>query len=413
MQLTESVPNSAQPSRFLDRTGLCSINESLEHIPVCRPLDHTMSLALDQYVCQKLPTRDLLEAIALGCPIELHGLPPGHLEAAPEEFGISHYSRIPWEYASTVKEFNNIRPVFFRVQRDQDPAIFVVVPFGQDYVRHYATLIRHFISMNTAHYHGHISVTRYPRIETDMADITGLNGLVIRSGETIVLGYASELQDALRCRYGEPESFHRNRYYTSQRHRIGKRIVNFLGVKYSYWGSIAKNLVTRICELGGKEVIYSAKLGTLGSQDEIYDRVFSPSSYYIFDHFLLKNSIQDLRNPFLAHFPALDSGPHASVPTVLEETFVQRSILEKYRIQTIDNEIAQMADAITRYNRANDARVVFFALHFATDYLRRNHEKLGDITHDLSRNRTGVATRQKQVVIEKIATLLGDFLEAT
>ena len=392
---------------------LFSTNESLDNIPVCRSLDHTMSIALDQYVCQKLPIQELLEATALGIPIELHGLTPGYLENAPREFCISSFSRIPWEYVSTVKESNNIRPTFYKVMRESEQSIFVIVPFGQDYIRHYATLIRHFISMNTVNHQDHISVTRYPRIEVEMADITGLNSLVVQGGDIVVIGHVSELRDFFRKRYESTERFFRNSYYTSQRIRCDKNMVNFLGVKYSYWGSISKGLVNRLCELGASQIIYSAKLGTLGSENEIYNRIFSPSSYFVFDHLLLKMAIKDFHNPFLDHFNEYDSGAHASVPTVLEETFAQREYLEKFKIQTIDNEISQMAEAIVQYNNMNGTFIPFFALHFATDFLRRNNEKLAWVSHDLSRNRTEEATQKKQLVLGKIATLLADYLEAT
>jgi len=349
----------------------------------------------------------------MGLPIEIHGLLPGYLENASEEFGISCFSKVSWEYISTVKEFNNIRPLFYKTTRESEQSIFVVVPFGQDYIRHYATLIRHFISMNTTNYKDRISVTRYPQIEVSMSDITSLDGLIVQGGDTVVLGYASELRDFFRQRYGGPESFFRNPYYTSQRFKLGKRVINFLGVKYSYWGSISKGLVNRLCELGAREIIYSAKLGTLGSESEVYDRIFSPSSYFLFDHTLLKWSNKELCNPFLAYFPDYDSENHASVPTVLEETFVQRRCLEKFNIRTIDNEISQMAETTVNYNKINGSNITFFALHFATDYLRKNQEKLATTSHDLSRNRTAEAAHHKEAMLGEIATLLGTYLEAT
>jgi hypothetical protein len=118
-------------------------------------------------------------------------------------------------------------------------------------------------------------------------------------------------------------------------------------------------------------------------------------------------------NPLLARFPDLDSAAHVSVPTVIEEDYLQRNAAAAIAAASIDNEIAHMAAAIARHGRAGDREVGFSAVHFATDYVRKFDERNLNVPLNLSNNRTHVALEKKRAVIRRICReYLGPYLRA-
>ncbi len=91
----------------------------------------------------------------------------------------------------------------------------------------------------------------------------------------MVIGYVEEILENFKTSY-EIITENYNRFYGSKRVRLKNgKIVNFLGIKYSYWGNISKKVVEKIISLGGKEIIYAAKLGSLTSHLHLYKKKFS------------------------------------------------------------------------------------------------------------------------------------------
>src|SRR3989344_4553422 len=86
-------------------------------------------------------------------------------------------------------------------------------------------------------------------------------------------------------------------------------------------------------------------------------------------------TIDTLQHPIHDLFPEINSGYHVSVPTVLEEDYLQRKITVELGITSIDNEISQIAFAVSRFNKEYNKNPRFFALHFATDYLRSDKKR--------------------------------------
>lgn len=98
------------------------------------------------------------------------------------------------------------------------------------------------------------------------------------------------------------------------------------------------------------EIIYFGKLGTLTAPSDIYEKIFTPSQFLMYNcltklgpTITLKNSMAQFNDNGLV-------GVHASVPTIMEETFMQRQYLERSGVESIDNEIAFIAREIHRFN---------------------------------------------------------------
>jgi hypothetical protein len=121
--------------------------------------------------------------------------------------------------------------------------------------------------------------------------------------------------------------------------------------------------------------------------------------------------INDLKNSLLEFKPELTTGSHVSVPTVLEEDYQQRSITSQLHINSIDNEISQIAFAIRKHNQEQGTGISFSAVHFATDYVRQLEKVELETPFDLSNNRSKDAREGKTKMIRKISLELLHYLK--
>lgn len=375
-------------------------------LPETRPLDHTMSWALDDYVRQKLPMDVLADVLGNGGSVEVHQIFPSHFQEQASRIGLEKCVEITTGKKPGSKRWNYHRPGFFMAQRDGRPTLSVAVIPGRDYFFHYASLARHATHLLTAEADDRLTLYRYPLAEAGFLEWTGLDDALVQSDDRVILGYVDELSELLT---EAPEATligeTRNDFYGSRRFRLPDgSILNLLGVTLSYWGSLGANVARHICQLGAKEIIYTAKLGCLTSFADIYKRIFVPSQFVILHHDQLVEVVRPVPNGILARWPHLATGVHVSVPTVLEEDYRQREEATRHAANSIDNEIAQMANDVSIFNAIQEADVKFTALHFATDYIRQKHEKTLTTEFDLSNDKTDFARAQKRAMIGKIAT---------
>ncbi|NOV01915.1 hypothetical protein [Paenibacillus planticolens] len=377
----------------------------------CRPLDHTMSFSVDEYVIQKLPTSYMDQALADGFLVEVHGIHWKHFEVIYGILGYSNISKIDFEHNLSTKQFNYERPKYYYAERYDKKVLLLCVAPGQDYLVHYSNLIKHFIKLRTTK-PDILKVFWYPLAEQSLPFWTGINNELIMPGDRIILGYVGEfnklLDEELSCLL---ISRYENSYFCISRYKLNDSFVCLLGVKFSFWGCISAKLVSHLCQLGCSEIIYAAKLGALSSTEDLYNKVFSPTKYLILRHNQILGEICDVKNPIADLFPEINTGWHVSVPTVLEENYQQREIINRYHALSIDNEISQMALAISNYNKEKLKAVTFVPLHFATDYVRDIPERLHNVLFDLSNNRSFQAIEAKNLVLDKLFTYLLAYLK--
>lgn len=226
---------------------------------------------------------------------------------------------------------------------------------------------------------------------------------MIQPGDRVVLGYIAIFRQLISSYGPVCVSVKNSDFYTSYRYVLPNgTILNLLGVKYCFWGSLSEHLVERICSLGAAEVIYSAKLGALTSPADLYTRAFCPSSFANLEHDKVVRLTEGVPNGLLRKHPTLDSGLHVSVPTVLEEDYLQRSLTIQLGATSIDNEIAYMAAAVAMSSARSGREILFSALHFATDYLRTESECGKSVAFDLSNNQEEPARKRRDAFIARI-----------
>jgi hypothetical protein len=382
----------------------------LDVIPQTRPLDHTMYEALDAYVAGKVPETDINQVLADGGGVYVLGVFPADAESVLAHYGFADLRPLRWDYAVTTKSWNWIRPTFYvgTVKKSRERVVVCCVVPGIDYLLHYASMLRHYVATRTVR--PAVRAARFPTAEARIELWSGMPDDLIRAGDRVVLGYVDELAELLQVEPANPrmdsEHFGVARVDPGQ----GLPAVAFVGVAFSFWGSISREVAVRLCAQGASEIIYAAKLGALSSPDDLYERIFVPDEFTRLEGAAIRELVSPTPpNGLLALYPDMSSGGHVSIPTVLEEDYGQRSLAATLRAQSIDNEIAHMAGAVSQHNVRTNSTVRFTAIHFATDYLRAKEESMLRTTHDLAIDKAD-AREARSRILARIAIVLGPYL---
>lgn len=379
--------------------------DSWHGLPYTRPLDHTMAWALDDYARQKVPFEVLADTIAKDGAVEIHQILPAHFQDRAEALGFSECVEVPFKKKPAEKRWNYGRPGFFSVRRDGCPRLCVAVIPGRDYFFHYASIVRHATRLLTTDAEQRVILFRYPIAETFFFGWAGLGAAFVSPGDRVVLGYVNEIEELLSgVADVKALGSHRNEYFGSTRYRLPDgTVLNLIGVTLSYWGSLGGDVVRRICRLGASEIIYIAKLGCLTGFEDVYSKIFVPDQFAVLHHSEVIEVVSGLPNGILAAKPELATGLHVSVPTVLEEDYLQRATAEHLHASSIDNEISQMAVNVALHNNVHADAVRFSATHFATDYIRGPKQRTLRTDFDLSNDKTEAARHHKRGMIQRIA----------
>ncbi|MBN9344434.1 MAG: hypothetical protein BGO76_09020 [Caedibacter sp. 38-128] len=351
---------------------------SVDYFPAFRMLDHTMCFSLDKYAEQKLPLHLFQKALIHEWKIEIHGIYPLLFSENAGKLGFDVIEQISFQHNKKEKRFNYIRPQFFIGYKKNKPnTLIIAVTPGEDYIYHYASMVRHYLSKLTKNAEDLFEIHRYPDLEDKLADWTNLDNKFVHSHDIVILGSVEKIEQFLLNKHkAKLLSKEKSDYYESTRYQLSNgKVVNFLGVKYSYWGCMSGKIVKKLCELGAQEIIYSAKLGSMTKPEDLYQKIYAPTKYLTMKFHSVIRFIVNVPNKFVEKFPQLNSEWHVSIPTVLEEDFEQRRVATQVGAQSIDNEISRMAAAIEDYNLQQNTKIPFCAIHFATDYVRKKGEK--------------------------------------
>lgn len=385
---------------------------SIGHIPFRVPNEHTMFEALDLYVEQKLPIKEIFEVAKNNGSLEVHGIYPNHFDLVFGENGQSSgtdWTEIDFYHKPTTRKYNSVRPRFFH-STNYSRFISCVAP-GSDYIQHYGTMIRHLCRRNQIEIEPKLYY--YPIAFETLPDWTQLDRGFIWPQDCVVIGYAEEIHRlVIKAIDVTPLSSASNPYFESRRYRLPSgTALNILGVNFSFWGNLSQILGQGICQNQPEEIIYVGKLGSMTHPDSLYKDAFVPSMYSTLHHANVVDTVTDVENGLLQAFPELDTGLHVSVPTVLEEDFLQRAVASDLGARSIDNEISQLARSISDHNQSSNAKIRFSAFHFATDYVRTAAESALETAHDLSNNRADDAMAKKEFILRHLSSHLIRYLE--
>lgn len=355
----------------------------------------------------------------LKIPLELHAAPFQFLQKHHSAFGFDWVERLVWRTHGLHKLYNFLRPELLLAQESDSQrlvAILTIMP-GEDYIRHYASILevaQHdgAIPAND----GPIRCVLYPHLTQSMMTWTGLTELSasIEPGDIVVLGFVAELLPRFASLVPTSRVIwvQDSQYYGLVRLELRPGLVfNLVGAKYSYWGNLGGRIVTELAARRPRAICYIAKQGTVLSPDDIHYRIYSPTRYCVFDKGQACWRGDDHPalpiNPLSSRFPTFDRGLHVSTPTIVEQDVGLRAQLAAHGAASIDNELAQMARALTDVHEENPSmsRIQLLPIMFITDYLRRPEELGMSVPFDLtSRNQT--VQRNKELFLARAAHLV-------
>lgn len=371
-----------------------------------------MGFELDAYVDQRLPSRAMSRLLGDVDEVHVHGVSPSHFPRVAKVLGYRCVDALP-EHGHRGKAANGGRPRVFTVDgRSGSRCLCLAVMPGRDYVVHYASLLLHYLQRRRAdHAIRSVAVWRYPTAEDTITQWSGLRTLLADlRGHTVIVGKTDLLQAhlCLSRHHGRPR---RATYYSIQRYSTPARHpMSLLATHYSHWGEMSGPLTRAVCEAGAREIVYVGKLGTFTSPQDLYSRVFVPSSYALMREQNVVEPPFAVPNHLLEAVPTLDTGLHVSVPTVVEETCRQRQVARTIGASTIDNEVAHMALAVHRWNQEQGTDTAFSALHYASDYLRGPDETHRHVPLSLATGRTVAARSARDVISRFLAMYLETYL---
>jgi hypothetical protein len=372
---------------------------------------HTMNSVWREYLEKKTPPKFWEEIKDENTTVEVHSVHAGHFEKHKELFGISHFEFIPFTSTRPGKKYNTIRPKFYKCwDKYNRKKIVVCVTPGYDYWLNSCTNIKSYL----CDYFGNefvkpkLSFFHYPEAENSLFYWSNLDSNFIKKNDIVLIGYVSELEEKIfKNNFEKIGTLIENDFYGSVRYKTPNGIVNLLGVKYSFWGNTSARLSKKICELGASELIYVGKLGTLTSPQEIYTKIYCPIKYSVMwgeNHIIDLESIPNPYYEFNSKNENILFDHHFSVPTMGEESFTQRQLIEKRLGKTIDNEISQIAFAIEPF------KIPYFSLHFATDYLFKQSESEDTNVQNLVKAMQEEAKMKKEKMLNEISPLLYQYL---
>ncbi|WP_218920595.1 hypothetical protein [Lentzea guizhouensis] len=284
-------------------------------------------------------------------------------------------------HEKTGKLFNFERPTADVQGRD-----LIVKAFpGADYVHHYALIIATYLSMTGKPAD---TVTYELPDPTLSRDAVGKLDLEL-DGDLVIVGWGL-------AHLVPPDGvWNHGHGYAWQHTEIHGRRVVYLGFLHSIWGDVAGRVVTRLAELGAREVVYVGKVGALNPDIEPNTRLATGNTSLVGGGFV---TWPDFFSDFATAQAGVHTGVHVTSPSILLEN--RDWLTEHAEHAFVDPEIGPMGVA------ARDAGIEFGYLHVISNNLARHYPA------DLSNERHSDVVRRRTVLIRQIQDIIANRLAA-
>jgi len=273
------------------------------------------------------------------------------------------------------KLFNFERPTALADGRD---LIIKAFP-GADYVHHYALIIATYLAMT-----GKAADTVTYELPDPAASREAVTQLALDlDGDLVIVGWGL-------AHLAPPDgTWIYGHGYAWQRAEIHGRRVVYLGFLHSIWGDVAGQVVTRLAELGARDVVYVGKVGALNPDIEPNARLATGNTSLV-DGSLV--TWADFFGDFATAQPGVHTGIHVTSPSILLEN--RDWLTEHAKHAFVDPEIGPMGAA------ARDAGIDFGYLHVISNNLARHYPA------DLSNERHSDVVRRRTVLIRQIQDII-------
>ncbi|GGN24104.1 hypothetical protein GCM10011609_77390 [Lentzea pudingi] len=256
---------------------------------------------------------------------------------------------------------------------------------GNDYVHHYALIIATYLAMTNKP----ADIVRYelpdPVVCRAAVELLDLD----MDGDLVIVGWGlAHLAPAADAWIYGPG-------YAWQQARLHGRRVIYLGFLHSIWGDVAGRVVTRLAELGARDVVYVGKVGALQPGVEPNTRLATGNTSLLGGTTV---TWHDFFGDFATAQPGVHTGLHVTSPSILLEN--QGWLTEHAEHAFVDPEIGPMGAA------AHHAGIGFGYLHVISNNLARHYPA------DLSNERGRDVVHRRSILVEQIRNIIGNRMAA-
>jgi len=256
---------------------------------------------------------------------------------------------------------------------------------GGDYVHHYALIIATYLSMTGKA--ADIVSHELPDAAASRAAVWQLD--LDLDGDLVIVGWGlGHLAPAGGTWIPGPG-------YAWQRTHLHGHAVVYLGFLHSIWGDVAGRVVTRLAELGARDVVYVGKVGALNPEIEPNTLLATGNTSLVGD---TPVTWHDFFGDVATTQPGVHTGIHVTSPSILLEN--RDWLAEHTGHAFVDPEIGPMGDA------ARHAGIGFGYLHVISNNLARHYPAdLSNERHrDVIARRTVLIGRIRDIIATRLAT---------
>jgi hypothetical protein len=338
------------------------------------------------------------------CNIRVFGAWRSDVEflASKFEFEIIESGRL---FKREAKVYNRHRNQFFKVQKiggdKREFEIWVFVFPSKEYVDQVAELLAAIVQEMNRHEPRRKCITQvyvehFDDLESGLCEWTGFNEAMIGfvwHGDVVTFGniddFGKGLVEGGFSQVGKMHSYGLSkmfgvRIFHSNNNRA--RLVQ-IGFVECFWGSAISHYVTSLMKLGARHLLYGSKAATMDNVDAIH-QVRSPNGFSLVESY--DRNIAPATFELTAKLEALckiygitSTGISVTVPTVMSESAALAKLLSTKGSVNMDCENGHIAKAVKSFNDSNGfdgtndgRRARFVAVHFVTDYIYQQNEKV-------------------------------------
>lgn len=347
------------------------------------------------------------------------------------------------------KLFNNRRQLFGFVDTNRDgkaDELWVLVFPSPEYVDQIGELLNSiledFKKSRKAEKPGScVYVSHFHELEKNMPQWTGFNDVIgkyVTHGDVCLIGNIEWILKGLqdysflnwtnlddkKAVHGlfEMEGLNNMFGFHIATHKYSCSRIVMIGMKESFWGSGCSLLVKSMLGAGAKHILYGSKAASIVDHEQVH-QTYTPNRFSIVDkngkYKELKLDMEDMSE--LGYNLGISPvGLSVTVPTVIGEDGKQREKIKLPGATCMDCENGHIALVVQEYNKTigdksdlsdDKFKATFLPVHFITDYIYRNKEKMNRKTPALGHHagEDPVVKEKRESSFRKIGNIFGAY----
>lgn len=405
-------------------------------------------LELDSKKFNPEQTRMIAKAYDMGIPIHVISAFNDDFQYLINFLGYSLVGKMIYNEKQH-KLFNNRRQLFGFVDMNEDgkaDELWVIVFPSPEYVDQIGELLNSILedfkkSKKAKKPGAGVFVSHFQELEINMPKWTGFNDVVgkyVTHGDVCLIGNIEWILKGLQdysflnwANLDDRKAVHSLFEMEGLNHMFGFHIAThkyscsrivMIGMRESFWGSGCSLLVKSMLETGAKHILYGSKAASIVDHEQVH-QTYTPNRFSIVDKYgkykELKLDMEDMSE--LGYNLGISPvGLSVTVPTVIGEDAKQREKIKLPGATCMDCENGHIALVVQEYNKTiggksdlsdDKFKATFLPVHFITDYIYRNKEKMNRKTPALGHHagEDPVVKEKRENSFRKIGNIFGAY----